>query len=134
MERSVTAALNPVPLILRVEIADAQHAMRRRAGPIRLDVGYKTNERSVAFEDHVELSELVALHAVRAFRIDLVPIHVTFDTFNHRRRAFKIAEPILRVRRAQRRGVFVDEGLKDALDVGANRTAISGAVVLDARG
>src|SRR5258705_4186474 len=125
MERSVTSALNPVALILRVEIADAQRAMRRRAGPIGLDVSDKADERGVAFEDHVELSELVALHAVRAFRIDLVPIHVTFDTFNHRTRAFEIAEPIFRVRRAQRRGVFVDEGLKDALDVGANRTAIS---------
>src|SRR5258705_13985627 len=125
VERSVTSALNPVPFILRVEIADLQHAMRRRTGPVRLHVGYKTNERSVAFEDHVELSELVALHAIRAFRIDLVPIHVTFDTFNHPSRAFKIAEPIFRVRRAQRRSAFVDERLKDALDVGANRTAIS---------
>src|SRR5258705_10046431 len=124
MERSVTSALNPVALILRVEIADAQRAMRRRAGPIRLDVGYKADERSVAFEDHVELPELVALHAVRAFRIDLVPIHVTFDTFNHRTRAFKIAEPIVRMRRAQRRGVFVNERLKDALDALRSACAI----------
>src|SRR5436190_3344440 len=138
MERSVASALNPVPLILRVEIADLQRAMRRPAGPIRLDVGYKADECRVAFEDHVELSELVALHAIRAFRIDLVPIHVTFDTFNCRRRAFQIAEPISRVRRPQRRGVLVDERLKDALDVGANRTAISGAlrweVALQVRG
>src|SRR5258705_10352707 len=134
MEPSVTSALNPVPLILCVKIADLQDAMRRPAGPIRLDVGYKADERSVAFEDQVELSELVALHAIRALRIDLVPIHVTFDTFNHLRRAFQIAEPIFRVRGAQRRTVFVDERLKDALDVGANRIAISSTIVLQVRG
>src|SRR4030095_923956 len=124
MEPGITSALNPVTIVLRVEIADLQYTVRRPAWPIRLDVGYEANERSVAFEDHVELSKLVALHAVRAFRIDLVPIHVTFNTFKHRTRAIQIAEPIFRVRRPQRRGVFVDERLKDALYVCANRSAI----------
>src|SRR5438128_11065834 len=100
MQRRVAAALNPLTVILRVEIADAQRAMRRSAGPIGFDVRDKADERGVAFEDHVELAELVALHAVRTLRIDLVPIHVAIDPFNHRARAFQITKPTLSMRRA----------------------------------
>src|SRR5258708_37406492 len=130
MQCCVAAALNPLAVVLRIEITDAQRAMRRSTRPIRFDVGDETNERSIAFEDHVELPKLVALHTIRAFRVDLVPIHVTVDAFNRDARAFEVAEPVFSVRRTQRRGIFVDEGLNDALDVCFDRGAISGSIVL----
>src|SRR5215470_9681373 len=108
--------------------------MWRCAGPIRLDVGDEADESSVAFEDHVKLSELVALHPVGAFRIDLIPIHVTFNTLNHRWRALKVAQPIVCVCRAQRSGVLINERLKDALDVGLNRSSIRSAIILPGGG
>src|SRR5216110_3117141 len=113
MKCSVAAALNPLTIILRVEIADAQHAMIWTVRTYRVYFRHKADECRLAFEDHVELAELVTLHAVRALRIDLVPIHVTIDALDHRRAsqiAFQIAKPILRMRRAQRRGVFFDKG------------------------
>src|SRR5438876_1516718 len=100
MQGGVAATLNPLAVILRVEIANAQRAMQRRAWPIRFDVGDEADERGIAFEDHVELAELVAFHPVRALRIDLVPIHVAVDSFNHYARAFQIAKPVLSMRRA----------------------------------
>src|SRR5213080_3769918 len=119
MKCSVTAALNPLAIVLRVEIADAQYAMRRTVRSRRLDFRDKADECRVAFEDHVELAHTIALHAVRALRIDLVPIHVTIDALNHRRASqitFQIAKPILRMCRPQGRAVFLDERLKDAVD------------------
>src|ERR1700716_1492179 len=112
MERGVAAALNPLSVIPGIEITDAQRAMRRRAGPIRLNVGDEADKRRIAFEDHVELTHLVTLHAVRTLRIALVPVHVTIDAFDHRARTFQIAEPVLRMSRAQRRHVLLDEGLE----------------------
>src|SRR5437773_10496339 len=103
MKCSVTAALNPLTIILRVEIADAQHAMVRTVRSYRIDFRHKADECRIAFEDHVELAELVTLHAVRALRIELVPIHITIDALDHRRAsqiAFQIAKPILRMCRA----------------------------------
>jgi len=50
--------------------------------------------------------------------------------FDHLARAFQVAEPVLGVRRAQGGGVFLDEGLEDAVDMRANGFAISRAVVL----
>lgn len=44
--------------------------------------------------------------------------------------SFQVAEPVFSVRRAQGRDVFADKGLGDAVDVRANRFAISRAVVL----
>ena len=129
MKCSVAAALNPLTIILRVEIADAQHAMIWTVRTDALDVGDEADKGRIAFEDHVELAELVTLHAVRALRIELVPIHVTIDALNQRRApqiAFQIAKPILGVRCAQRRGIFVDEGLEDALDVSLDGRAIGG--------
>src|SRR5260370_13542826 len=72
-----------------------------------------------------------ALHAVRVLRIDLVPLHVTVDTFDHRARTFQVAEPVLSVRRAQGSDVLFDKGLEDAVDVRANGFAISSAVALN---
>src|ERR1700716_3654848 len=104
--------------------------MERTVGRHRLDVRYETDKRGVAFEDHVELTHLVALHTVRTLRIDLVPVHITVDAFYHRGRTFQIAKPVLGVRRAQRGNVLLDKGLEDAVDVRANGCAISRAVVL----
>src|SRR6266481_8604395 len=134
MQCCVAAALNPLAFVLRIEITDAQCAMRRSTRPIRFDVGDETNERSIPFEDQVELPKLITLHPVGAFRIDLVPIQVAFDAFDGDARTFEVAEPVFGVRRAQRRGIFVDEGLKDALDVCFDRGAISGAIVLSLNG
>src|SRR2546430_11284776 len=50
-----------------------------------------------------------------------------------RARTFQIAEPVLCMCRAQGRGVFLDERLKDAVDVRANRLAICRAIVLNVR-
>src|SRR5258706_1278502 len=130
MQCCVAAALNPLAVVLRIEITDAQRAMRRSTRPIRFDVSDETNERSIPFEDHVELPKLVALHTVGAFRIELVPIQVAFDAFDGDARTFEVAEPVFGVRRAQGRGIFVDEGLKDAPNVCFDRGAISGAIVL----
>src|SRR6266436_3848942 len=134
MQCCVAAALNPLTVVLRIEITDAQRAMRRSTRPIRLDVGDETNERSIPFEDHVKLPKLVALHTVGAFRIELVPIQVAFDAFDGDARNFEVAEPVFGVRRAQGRGILVDEGLKDAFDVCFDRGAISGAIVLSLNG
>ena len=134
MQRSVAAALNPLPVILRIEIADAQHPMIRTVGRHRVNLGHEANESRVTFEDHVELAQLVTLHAVRTLGIDLVPVHVTVNPFNHGARTFQIAEPVRGMRRAQRRGILFDKGLKNAVDVCANRFAISRAIVLDVGG
>src|SRR6266403_1987738 len=134
MQRCVAAALNPLAVALRIEITDAQRPMRRSTRPIRFDVGDETNERSIPFEDHVELPKLVALHTVGAFRIELVPIQVAVDAFDGDARTFEVAEPVFCVRRTQGRGIFVDEGLKDALDVCFDRGAICGAIVLSLNG
>ena len=107
--------------------------MVRSVGRDGLDVGDEADKRGIAFEDHIELAHLVALHAVRTLWIDLVPIHVTIDAFDHRARTFQIAEPVLCMCRAQGRGVFLDERLKDAVDVRANRLAICRAIVLNVR-
>src|SRR2546423_8128167 len=133
MKRGVAAALDPLAVVICVEVADAQHALGRTVRRHGIDFRTEAHKRRIAFEDHVELAELVTLHAVRALRIDLVPVHITIDALNHRRApqiAFQIAKPILSVRSAQRRGIFVDERLKDAFDVRLDRRAIGGTIVL----
>src|SRR2546421_10297858 len=104
--------------------------MKRTVRRIRINVRHEAEERGLPFEDHVELAKFVALHAVRTFRIDLVPIHVAANSFNHFARAFEIAKPILGMCRPQLRKVFVDESLKDAFDMRFDRGAIGCAIIL----
>src|SRR2546423_5971030 len=111
--------------------------MVRTVRSYRCDFRHKADECRITFEDHVELAELVTLHAVRTLRIELVPIHVTVDALNHRRAsqiAFQIAKPIFRMRRAQRRGILFDKGLKNTVDMSADRFAISRPIVLNVHG
>src|SRR5205814_9058279 len=75
MKPRIAAVLDPLAILLRVEIRDAQYAMKRTIRRIRINIGDDADKRRIAFEDHVELAHLVALHTVRALRIDLVPVH-----------------------------------------------------------
>src|SRR6266851_194614 len=134
MKRGVAAILDPMAVVLRIKITNAQRAMERTVGRHRLDIGNEANKRRIGFEDHVELTHFVALHAVWTLRIDLVPLHVTVDAFDHRARTFQVTEPVLSVRRAQSSDVLFDKGLEDAVDVRANGFAISSAVFLYIRG
>src|SRR5262245_42759105 len=134
MRRSIAAALDPLAVVFRVEVTDTEDPLEWTSRRVRINVGDKTNERCVAFEDHIELAKLVALHAVRLFWILLVPIHVLADPFNHLAALSKITKPVLSMSRAQRGVVFVDEGLKDAFDMCLDRRAISSAIVLSSRG
>ena len=104
--------------------------MTRPLRRVRIDVGGETNKRGITLEDHVELAELIALHAVGILRILCVPVHVRTDSFKHWARLSEIAEPILRMRRPQRGVIFIDERLKNALDVRLDRRAIGGAIIL----
>ena len=135
MQHCVAAALKPLAVVFRVEVTDPQHALLLWiAGPIRFDVRHEADKRCLAFEDHVKLAKLVALHAVRLFWILLVPIHVLADAFYHRASIPQIPQPVLSVSRPQSGVVFIDKSLKDAFDVGLDRGAISRAVVLCASG
>src|ERR1017187_3569888 len=58
--------------------------------------------------------------------------HVLVDPANHLRGAIQKATPVFVVGRAQRREIFVNEGLVDAIDVRADRFAIGSAVVFGA--
>ena len=132
MKRGIAAVLDPLAILPGVKIRNSQRAMERPVWSVRLDIRYEAHKGGIAFEDHVELAHLVALHAVRTLRIDVVPFHVTIDAFDHGARALQVAKPVLGVRRPQRRSILFDKGLEDAVDVRADSLAISRAVVLGA--
>src|SRR3989442_4316400 len=111
MKRGIAAVLDPLAILLSVKIRNSQRAMERPVWCVRLDIRYEAHKGGIAFEDHVKLAHLVALHPVWTLRIHLVPVHVAIDTFDHGARALQVAEPVLCVRRAQRRSILLDKGL-----------------------
>jgi hypothetical protein len=56
-------------------------------------------------------------------------VHVVVDAFDRRARAFEKAAPVFRVGREDLVLVAIDERLKDAFDVRANRGSVSGTIL-----
>ena len=131
MQIRIGSGLNPPACLLRIEIRNPQRALERPRRRIGLHVGHECHERRVALENHVELAHLIALHAVRAVGLKMPgPVHVAVHPADHLARAFQISEPVRRVRRAQLRGVFVDEGLEDTVDVRADCRPVGCPIVI----
>src|SRR5262245_10573957 len=132
MRPCIASALNPLAVVLCIEIADTQHAMRWAVRSFGIHISDETNEGRITFENHVKLAKLVASHAKWAFRVLLVPVHVVGDALDHRAPVSQITEPVFSMGCPQRGVVFIYEGLKDALDVSLDGPPISRAIILSA--
>jgi hypothetical protein len=66
MQLSVAARLNPLSILLCVEVRDAKNAFEQTIRSVCLNFGGEADEGGIPFEDHVEFAHLVALHSVRA--------------------------------------------------------------------
>src|SRR5215467_2249491 len=125
MKLRIAARLNPLTILPGVEVSDAKNSSVRALGRVGLYLCREAYKGCVALKDHVKLAHLIALQSVRTRGVDPVVVHVPVDSTNHRARAFKVSKPVLMMRGPEFGSIFLDESLKDPVNMRPNGGPVS---------